>query len=267
MATKKAVAKKQDTIPLSPYDEEDVGAGFEDFTSDDLQIPFINILQSLSHQVDEDDALYIKGAKPGMMFNSVTEEIFDGKEGIAFIPVHRVHSYIEWVPRDQGGGFVDQYPPNHPMVMAEKENSAFGEMKNPDTGNDLVDTFTVFGLRVMPDEGYEPVVISFSKTQIGPYRKWMSRAKSIKMKNKDGRMVTPPLFSHIYRLTLRQFENNKGKWYGWHVGFEADTALDSRVEPGEELYDAAKEFREMVISGQARAATESAHAPEDPDEM
>jgi len=268
MAAKKGTAvKKQDTVSLSPY-AEDEGVGFEDFTQDDVQIPFLNVLQKLSHQVDEDDALYIPGAKAGMLVNSVTEELYDGKDGIAFIPVHRIHSYIEWVPRDVGGGFVAQYPPTHPMVLDQKEIADFGEMQNPDNGNDLVDTFTMFGLRVMPDEGYEPIVISFSKTNIGAFRKWMSKATAIKMKNAEGVRVTPPIYAHIYRMILREFENPKGKWHGWRIGFEGPTATDSRIEPGEELYEAAKAFRELVISGVAKAAMDSAASEDgDPDEM
>lgn len=267
MATSKAL-KKQDSIPVSKYEEDDLGAGFEDFTSDDIAIPFINVLQKLNPQVDEDDALYIKGAKPGMLFNTVTEELFDGKEGIAFIPVHRIHHYIEWIPRDQGGGFVGMYPPNHPMVLRAKEAGTFASLKSDD-GNDLVDTFTVYGLRVMPDEGYEPVVLSFSKTQIPIYRRWMSKAKAIVLKDPDGNRVTPPLFAHVWRMTVREFENNKGKWYGWHVGFEANNAEESRIEPGEELYEAAKEFRHLVVSGIARAAMDSVadSADSDPDVM
>ena len=122
MAQSKAVAKQKQedkSLMVSPYGEEDIGAGFEGFTADDIAIPFINILQKLSHQVDEDDALHIDGAKAGMLFNTVTEELFDGKDGIMFIPVHRVHSYSEWVPRDMGGGFVAQHDPLDPVVLRE----------------------------------------------------------------------------------------------------------------------------------------------------
>jgi hypothetical protein len=200
-AKKKAVAKPTE-VGVSYYDETDAGAGFEDFTQDDIAIPFINVLQKLSPQVDEDNALFIDGAKPGMLFNTVTDELFDKDKGIVVIPVHRVHQYIEWVPRDSGGGFVAAHDPTDPMIQQEKEVAAFGEMRSPD-GNDLVDTFTVYAIRVREDLTYEPIVLSFSKTQIGVYRKWMSRARSIVLRTPDGKRVTPPLFSHTYLLTVR----------------------------------------------------------------
>jgi hypothetical protein len=96
----------------------------------------------------------------------------------------------------------------------------------------------------------------------------MSRARSIVLRTPDGKRVTPPLFSHTYLLTVREFENPKGKWYGWHCQFEATDAAGSRLSPDDELFLAAKDFRELVSSGVAKAAMESVNQDsEDPDEM
>ena len=62
--------------------EADAGAGMENVTADDLQIPFLSILQSNSPQLDESEGKYIDGAKAGMILNTVTNEIFDGKIGL-----------------------------------------------------------------------------------------------------------------------------------------------------------------------------------------
>ena len=59
-----AVAQKAKTevavSDLSSLLEEEAGAGLENFTTDDMQIPFIRILQALSPQLNKQDSLYIR---------------------------------------------------------------------------------------------------------------------------------------------------------------------------------------------------------------
>ena len=61
--------------------EQDAGAGFDGMTQEDYALPFLRLLTSTSPEVGE-----IDGALPGMMLNSVTGEVFDGKKGIAVVP-------------------------------------------------------------------------------------------------------------------------------------------------------------------------------------
>ena len=61
--------------------EQDAGAGFDGMTTEDYALPFLRLLTSTSPEVGEVD-----GALPGMILNSVTGELFDGKKGIAVVP-------------------------------------------------------------------------------------------------------------------------------------------------------------------------------------
>jgi hypothetical protein len=58
----------------------DLSKGFENMTQEDMALPFVRILGQLSPQVTEGDAKYIEGAKPGMIYNTVTSELYDGKK-------------------------------------------------------------------------------------------------------------------------------------------------------------------------------------------
>ena len=62
---------------------DDVAKGFDNMTQDDLALPYVRILGQLSAQVNEGDGKYIEGAKPGMIYNNVTHEIFDGEEEVS----------------------------------------------------------------------------------------------------------------------------------------------------------------------------------------
>ena len=66
----------------------DLQKGFENMTQEDMALPFIRILGQLSPQVTEGDAKFVEGAKPGMIYNTVTNDLFDGKKGIKVIPCY-----------------------------------------------------------------------------------------------------------------------------------------------------------------------------------
>jgi hypothetical protein len=272
--TGKGVAKPEEAkLPSTiVYDAEDYGAGFEDFTRDDIAIPFLKTLQKTSPQVDEDSADHIEGAKAGMFFNTVTGELFDGKEkGLLIIPVHRVHQFIEWKPRDEGGGFVAAHAPDSPMVIEAKKGGTFGDLETPD-GNELKETFNVFVIIVGEGdrEGENDMAImAFSSTQIKIYKKWMANLRAIIIRDPDGRRRPAPMFAHVFRITTRFQENSKGTWYGLNIGFaNGIKAEDSRLGPDSPLFEAAKSFRDVVMSGAAKVDYSHIQEAEtsDPDE-
>lgn len=247
------------------YDAEDLGAGFEDFDQNDMIIPFLAVLQKGSPQVEEENAARIEGAKAGMLMDTVSQELIDGKTGIRFIPVHRDHKYIEWKDRDSGGGLLGVYNPEDTFVTEAKAKSKeFGKIETAN-GN-LSETYTVYGLLVK-GEGmdpaqldYEPKAISFSSTQIKQYKKWMTQAMQCVVRGEDGQRGPLPMFAHVYRLRTQFQENNKGTWYGWSIGFDGKSAVECRLAQDHPLYQAAKNLRDVVKSGKATANREAAVA-------
>lgn len=238
----------------------DTGSGFEDIGIADITIPFLTMLQSGSPQVKEDKGTYIKGAKAGMFMNTVTGEIIDGKVGFKFIPVHRQRKYIEWVPRDQGGGLVNVFNPTDEKVTAltKGQKRIFGKLSNAD-GNDVVETFTLFGLRVKDNSGLERVAISFSSSFIKVYQKMMTTLMNIQLDAGEGRdPVTPPLYAHVLRVRSQFVEKAGNDWYIPQIGFENGTAEESRLPQESKLYQEAKKFRgdaadELVVVDHAQA--------------
>jgi hypothetical protein len=97
--------------PSTLLDEmaKDAGKGLSSDKSDNL-IPLIYILQQQSPQVNERDPKYINGAAGGdIWLRSAAEEIARGDEGILFQPCHFSKCVVEWIPRDDGGGFVARH--------------------------------------------------------------------------------------------------------------------------------------------------------------
>ncbi|MCK5018922.1 MAG: hypothetical protein KAS32_17805 [Candidatus Peribacteraceae bacterium] len=108
MAKKKdqnELAKTSETALTPKYDYGAFGdSGYEGTSRDDFSIPYLSVLQQLSPQLKKKDAAYIENAEEGMLLNTVTQEVYDGAEGVLFQPCATEHAFVEWIPRKAGGG-------------------------------------------------------------------------------------------------------------------------------------------------------------------
>lgn len=253
----KALATTQPggALALPNYGEQFAGAGWENTDRSDFQIPFLNQLQALSPQCTDGDEREIKGAKPGMFFNSVTQELIEGD--VTLLIALTKHSYVEWRPQDSGGGFVGEHD-----VMSDVVTKAKAKATNPlelksEAGNDLVETYHVFGLLLDGPEATtvkDQVVISFSKTKIKRYKQIMTRLRTLKGSDRI------PLFAHRLTMSATNEKNAGGKPY---KNVQLVPAIDGDVVksllPGDSpLLTIADGLREAIIGGAAKANFESA---------
>lgn len=248
-----AELNKTTAVAIASMFEEDAGSGFEEADKSAYAIPFLSILQSGSPQVKKSEGAYIKGAEEGFLFNSVTQDITNGDDGVIVIPCYYMRRFVQWGARDAGGGYKGDYLPTDPILSTAKDvegrlllPDASGAY-NPKTSDILVDTRNHYVLIVNQDGSYSPALIAISSTQIKKSRQWMSKMDGIKMKRADGTMFTAPMFSHSYKLTTVPESNDKGSWFGWKV--ETDQPVTDV-----NLYQAAKSFRDAVGAGEVKVA-------------
>ena len=249
MTETKAVTKNNGngkTLPVSMEDiEKYAGAGFEEATADSFSIPFLQILQKMSDQTDSEHSSYIDGAKAGMFVNLTTGKLFDGKKGIQVIPCHYSRQFVEWVPRENGGGLRGVHKPSSPTVMNANQSP-----KNPlelltDEGNILSDTRYHFVLHIVNGTP-EPVVMTMKSSQIKKSRSWMTRMQNLTMARKDGTRFQAPMFSHVWTLNTKQESNDRGSWFGYFLDGEPTPIQDRN------LFKRAQEFRDMAMAGDAK---------------
>lgn len=261
MTTNNGKAKKNEVVEqkggaVAAYDYgQYAGQGFEAHTSEDYATPFLGLLQSNSPICET-----LAGAKAGKMMNTVTQDIYDGEEGIVFIPATTDHMFVEWVPRNLGGGFVSIHGLDSDIVKKAKAEQEFGKykmVKGDLKSNDLIETFYVYGIRVNESGGPEPMIIAFSSTKIKVYKRWMSKARTIQIALPSGQRISPPLFAHKYRMTTIQEKNADGSFYNFQVGFDGEKAENCRLETTDPLFLAAVAFAEQMKSGKVKAAYDS----------
>ena len=97
------VAKKESSsVALTSMFEQDANTSFSNMGSEDFALPFLRVLGQLSPETNKRDAKYVEGAEPGMIFNTVTKQLYDGEEGVSVIPCYYKREYVEWSDRGEG---------------------------------------------------------------------------------------------------------------------------------------------------------------------
>jgi|TARA_R110000744_G_scaffold215173_1_gene334040 hypothetical protein len=221
--------------------EDDAGFGFEEVTSSDLQIPFLRIIQALSPQLKKSDAAYIEGAGQGDIFNTVTNKIWPAEQGVVVLPVHFQMKFLEFVPRNQGGGFLGELSADSNDVRTAVRDKDSG-MELLNNGNELVRTAQHY-IKIVHDDGnLENAIVDMKKTQLKKSRLWLSM---MMMQKHNGK--TMPSFASTYRLKSVEDGNDKGSWGSWSI------ALEGAV-PSMEAYTECRELHTSISSGELKIA-------------
>lgn len=234
------VAKKKETA-LAVIDnsvfEGDAHDGMDNISSEDVALPFLKVLSQLSPELET-----VEGAKAGMIYNTVTGEVYDGVGGIKVIPCHYERKYIEWTPRGQGSGAPVAVHPATSDIMTKTFRKS-GESKDYLENGNYIENSAQHYVLIVDDAGNaSPALIVMKATQLKKSRKWNSMMMTLKLNGKNG-PFTPPSYSHVYRLMTTKESNDKGSWYGWEV---------ERVGPVEDatVYATAKSFSLSVKQGE-----------------
>ena len=246
--------KKSAGLPSNMF-EDDAAKGLGAIGQEDLALPFLKILGQLSPEVNKRDGKYVEGAEPGMIFNSVSGELYDGVKGIDVIPCFYKLEYIEWKDRGEGLGAPVAIYDSSSDIMSKTKPDANYKDRLPN-GNYIEKTASHFV--IVSGDSPSTALISMKSTQLKISRKWNSMMQSIKLKGKNG-LFTPASFSHQYLLRTTQQSNDKGTWFGWEV------TKVGQVESAD-LYQQAKTFAESISKGDVNVkhgedqeTTDSAH--------
>ena len=194
--------KKKDETNVVAFDpsmfEQDANKGLGNLGMDDLAIPFLRILSDTSPQIKKRDPLYIEGAESGMIYNTLTKEIFDGDKGVQVIPCSYQRQYIEWQDRGKGTGAPVNIHSGDSNILSKttRDDQRKDRLTN---GNYIEDTANHFCV-VKSDNGvWSQALIAMKSTQRKKSKRWNSLMLGLKLKGAKG-LFTPPSYSHIYLL-------------------------------------------------------------------
>ena len=220
------------------------------FDSSEMQIPFLRIAQALSPQLNKKKPEHIEGISSGDMYNTVTNEYFDGEEGGTVVPCYQTTKYLAFIPREQGGGFQGEIPANDPILTRTERQ---GSKEILPTGNELVKSDQHYCLLLSSDGSFQPVVVDMKSTQLKVSRRWKTQIAMQKIPHpKTEKLITPPVFATSWKLTTTEESNDQGTWANYQIAKVG--LLDNR-----DVLLEAKAFRDSVAAGEVKAVKDPDH--------
>ena len=205
--------KKTTNVVASELDkmlEADAGVGLENITTEDMQIPFIRIIQALSPQLQKDDPLYIKGAEQGDIFNTVSQEIYKQDEGVIVVPAFFEKKFLEFQLRSSGGGFVRELAADDKDITMTSREGTIELLPN---GNELVRTHQHLVIAQSADGTIAPSVLDMKKTQLKVSRRWNTLKNSARLPS--GALM--PIYGTAWQVTTVLEANDQGKWFNYKL--------------------------------------------------
>ena len=250
--------KKTTNVVASELDkmlEADAGVGLENITTEDMQIPFIRIIQALSPQLQKDDPLYIKGAEQGDIFNTVSQEIYKQDEGVIVVPAFFEKKFLEFQLRSSGGGFVRELAADDKDITMTSREGTIELLPN---GNELVRTHQHLVIAQSADGTIAPSVLDMKKTQLKVSRRWNTLKNSARLPS--GALM--PIYGTAWQVTTVLEANDQGKWFNYKL----DRVND--ITPAiEKMMLEARNMYQGVSKGEVKMAAASADEIAEKDEV
>lgn len=203
------------------------GAGNENVDQGDLLVPRLMIVQSQSPELDESDPKFIPGAQPGMMFNSLTKELYP--EEILLVDTYFTKEYAVFIKRICGGGFKGTFP------TAPEAYSLVSSMPRPEDA-EVVEMASHYCL-VLDREGkvVGELVVPMTSTKLKVSR---SLNSMIRLKGGDR-------WSSVWVFSTQVEKNDKGKFYNF--SFRSGQWVSQAVaETAKKLYQAVKSGEKKI---------------------
>lgn len=171
---------------------------------EDMIIPFLKVIQSLSEEVMQGKEKFNPDVRPGDIYDGATKTIFkDAKVVVCGLKKY----YTEWTPEVRGK-IVGKHMANSTVVTTAvrterktDKGNVFYDLTTPE-GNQLVETYGVVMVIKNGDGTIIPGVITLSKTS---FMVGKQLSTMIALKQHGG----VPLF----KLATTSVSNSKGSWY------------------------------------------------------
>lgn len=180
--------------------QTDMPMGFEDEESNDVIIPRVKVIQTLSPECRS------REANEGDIINSLTKEKLNGK---TFVPVFKFNNNVYWRERSEGGGIkciardgrMGEMSDGTTVMCAQCRRCEFNNSKQ---GKEALPTCTKYinffgffaGERM-------PIILSFSKTCYNEGKKLYSLAK-VTMQN---------MWNFGYAMNSKMMSKGGNQWY------------------------------------------------------
>ena len=240
----KAVAQLSAVLKSAPLSKRE---------AEDYSIPYLNMLSKGSPQVDEENDKFIKEAKKGQIFNTVTENCSDV---LTVLPVYYRRRYVEWYnDRTKNMAPVNEYLPEEFQTFQKEGKIVRGDDKKDrfvGKGDTYVENTAEHYVIVIDGQSWYKALIKMKGSQLKKSKQWNSIMSNQRRVDGD-EIYQPKDFAMSYNLSGRPEKNDQGSWHGWVVSQNKWIDELGLVKIEDILADASQ-FEKTIHSGELKVA-------------
>lgn len=254
---KTQVVKKENKLP-SVMNEKELESllnkSFDNIDSTTVTMPFFRIVALQSPVLQPGNPAYKADAKPGMIYNTVQDEFYDGQKGILVIPSLLQMWDLEWEDRGQSNRPVARHSPRD-NILAQTVKDEMGKNRLP-SGNYIETTAHHYVTRLDDNmNAVESGLITMSRTQLKKSSKWNAGILMKYHTFDSGKKIQLSNHAQVYRITTALEKNSKGNWYGWVINFVGLANSNASLESQKLRDSMIAEKRELNLEGLAENET------------
>ena len=222
------------------------GDGLSNVSTKDVMIPRIKLLQKMSPECDNAS---LPEAKAGQIFNSASQNVYDGPTGIRVVPCEYIRTYVEWAPEGTGNKAPVNIHPATSNIMSKAKKSPTDNRFYLDNGNYVEETANHIVLILDDKNNVESRgILTMKSSQLKKSRQWNYMMMTASMES-GGKKITPPSYAYVYRLSTQVEETQGKKYYGWVIAKE-------EVVPSKDVFTTGESFALAFRKGDVLAAPE-----------
>tara|TARA_A100000171_G_scaffold52356_1_gene70325 strand:- start:314 stop:1141 length:828 start_codon:yes stop_codon:yes gene_type:complete len=220
--------------------------------ADDYQIPYLNMLSKGSPQCEDDNEKYIKDAKKGQIFNTVTENLYDV---LTVLPVYYRRRYVEWNNDRSKGAPVSEYTPEEFQAFQKDGKVVRGDdykdrfVGKPET---YIENTAEHYVIAIDGQGWYKALIKMKGSQLKKSRQWNSVMANQRRVEGD-EIYQPKDFAMSYNLSGRPEKNDQGTWHGWVIS-QNKWVDELGLAKVEDIIADASQFEKTIHSGELKVA-------------
>ena len=186
------------------------------FDRDELIIPRLKVLQPLSPEVQDGSNGYIEGAKAGMFYNTSSGKLTPGQTGMTICIVGHQRQTIEWssARADGSGQLIKIWGMDEgwKALCEPDQRNIFNPVTKDGHSIDKQRSFLIFDVDMKTGD-YDPSFFNLRSTGNKIASQIANMLVQTKTRLSDGRIITPPYYYYLYKMTLEFVQNTKGKWW------------------------------------------------------
>lgn len=198
--------------------------------------PMIKILHFTSPEVLPGDA-HVKDAVAGSFFNTVTKKVYG--PSLEVVPIKAVNVWLEYAPKDKGGGFRGRHAIGSIPVIGDLYTGAYTK-----DGNEITEALEFYCL-VEGEMEQGLVLLSLTGSSIRHGKAWATRIATVKLPS--GKIQ--PFYGSSWKLTTSLNQNAKGQWYtiGLNKGTNAERVRFINKDEYNDFVSGAVEFSQGFV--------------------